>query len=61
MRVEASAITPRVERANGPSFSGLTAWSIVCALQKYIRSYADFRRLQGGVLVLSRKKGDESA
>jgi hypothetical protein len=35
--------------------SRLTAWSIVWALQKYLFSYSDFRKLQAGVLVRARR------
>ena len=35
-------------------FSPLTAWSIVCALQKYLFSYSDFQKLQAGLLVRAR-------
>ena len=59
VRMEGMAIEPQVERANEPVFTHLTAWSMVCALQKYIFCYADFRRLQRGALVLSRKNDGE--
>jgi hypothetical protein len=59
VRVERCVVDARVEAANEPPFSHFTAWSIVCALEEYIYCYADFRRLQGGGLVLSRKKGEE--
>jgi hypothetical protein len=44
---------PRGERA----ISQLVAWSLVCALQKYILTYADFQRLRSGALALWRPTG----
>jgi len=45
---------PKGERA----ISQLVAWSIVCALQKYLVTYSDFRRLGSGALALWRPTGE---
>ena len=44
-----------VRQSDERPVSRLMAWSIVCALQKYLFSYSDFRKLQSGLLVLTRR------
>jgi hypothetical protein len=48
--VERSEASPNGER----SISPLVAWTIVCALQKYLLTYSDFRRLASGALTIWR-------
>ena len=50
----ASGFAPKGERA----ISQFVAWSIVCALQKYLVTYSDFRRLGSGAPALWRPTGE---
>ena len=53
-----AALAPIAEWQDDRGFSQLVAWSIVCALQKYLVTYSDFRRLGSGALTLCRPTGE---
>ena len=48
----------RADSRSERAISQLAAWSLVCALQKYILTYADFQRLRSGALALWRPTGE---
>ena len=54
---ERSDLALRTEARGERAISQLVVWSLVCALQKYILTYADFQKLRSGALGLISSDG----